>query len=87
MNHLVKTIKMIIEEVVAVVLIPVAIVLNEVYLLLKEKVVERRRREGKRGELSNFTKISGHCNNQVNARISRKSDQLTLRTTEVAAIN
>ena len=41
MNHLVKTIKMIIEEVVAVVLIPVAIVLNEVYLLLKKKVVEQ----------------------------------------------
>lgn len=48
---------------------------------------DKRRGERRRRDLSNFTEISDYSNNQVNARLSKKKDPLTLRATEVAATN
>lgn len=73
MNHLVQAVKVITEEVVAAVPIPIVTVLNKYVLLLKGGRGEKRGEEWRRGSLSNFMKISGHSDDQVNVRISKKA--------------
>lgn len=72
MNHLVQAVKVITKEVVAVVPIAIVTVLNKYVLLLKGGRGEKKGGEGRRGNLSNFTKISGHSDDQVYVRISKK---------------
>lgn len=72
MNHLVQAVKVITKEVVAVVPIAIVTVLNKYVLLLKGGRGEKKGGEGRRGNLSNFMKISGHSDDQVYVRISKK---------------